>query len=179
MVSNQSIPFSNKSKENQYKLNNEVQYRLNPTKYNNNTGHMYRGQTPGGSGGCSGQGWPGGGAHLCPCGGRSNAKVTEGKSPAACPALPLSLFWFLSGPDPLAVGGGRGTGEDWQGWHSVFAAPELTGWAGFLTQMALGTLGGPCREGGVGVSGQREGGFSSFPHLPKWNSQFQVGSTRA
>lgn len=102
VIPHQSIPFSNKSTENQYKLNNQVQYRRNLTKHNDKTAHMYL---------CAKNTWekwgfPWAKPAVCwwwprmhmwrktKCKGRRKEKSTCG---VACPVLPLSLFCSLRG----------------------------------------------------------------------------------
>lgn len=87
VISNQSIPFSNKSKKKQYKLNDEVQYRLNLTKRNDKivqlcpcAKHLEEADASGESG------LSGGGAHVCTCGGRKNTKGA-GREKHLWPAL--------------------------------------------------------------------------------------------
>ena len=111
VVTNQSIPFSNKSKENQCKLNSEVQYRLRLSKHSDNIGQMSPcTQNTWESGGCRRWSWPRGGAHMCMCEGREKAKGFGMKSTCGLPCYTLEFVLVSLCHDPLAVGG---EGEGW------------------------------------------------------------------
>lgn len=132
LISNRSIPFSNKHEENQYKLSNEVQYILGLTKHNNR------------------------GTQMCPPAqntwekrrlGRAKLRVWwrwcprvhvwEGEALVAGLVLPFSLLWFLPG---LCSRDSWGEGEGWELAEMrflAFVAPGLT-WVGRIPDSGLG-----------------------------------------
>lgn len=178
VISHQSIPFSNKSTENQYKLNNQVQYRRNLTKHNDKTAQMYL---------CTKNTWekwrfPWAKLAVCwwwprvhlwrktKCKGCRKEKSTCG---VPCLVLPLSLFCSLPGLRSTGSVGGRERDRcKLAGVTQVLPTLGSPWWAGFLTQVALATLGWMV-QGGKCWREQSEGrAVSSLPDLPNWNSQF-------